>query len=319
MQVLSPRRTFFELMRRIEMLERERNGSSRFVRRSPGWLRIEQSADMGFASTEISRIDVRQRRGIDHRDGPRVSVIQRHFGLFAPYGPMPLSVTEHAMHERNVERNPAFERFVNLVCGDLAWMHYLAWSSMHPVLGCERGRNAFVERVTSFANARQDAAVARDAMACRHAFPGAYCARRRSLVDLQRVLGAYFHVPLKVVPRHGRWVSVMHATGARRRVGTWRLGARIWDVQYSMEIVIGPLAAGEFHRWQRRAPAVMAVCAVASDFVDGAVDPVIKVQVRTCPELAGRIGRMRIGVDAWSRPNHALRTLTVHESFRGDA
>ncbi|KVE27311.1 type VI secretion protein [Burkholderia singularis] len=322
-RMLRPSRTFFELMRRVEVLERERSGAARFVRHSPAWLRIEQLAGMHFASTEVESVDVELSRFVEADDHPQVKVTQRHFGLFAPYGPMPLHVTEHAMQEKRFERNAAFERFVNLACGDLAWLHYLAWSSMHPVLGYERARNPFVERVTSLANARAKTSglapgetVERHALACRRAFPGIYCAPRRSLADLQRMLTRYFNVPLRIVPRYGRWIPVPGSRGGGLRIGAWRLGARIWDVQHSLEIVIGPIEADEFYRWQRRAAAIMAVHTVTADFVDGRIDPVIKVQVRTRPELAGKVGRMRIGVDAWSRPNHALRTLTIYESFR---
>lgn len=316
-QALTPQRSFFELMRRVEVLERKRSGSARRVRRSPAWLRIEQSADMQFASTEVALVRVDLPPLIDVDDHPRVNVIQRHFGLFAPYGPLPLHVTEHAMQERRFERNAGFERFLNVACGDLAWLHYIAWSSMHPVLGYERARNPFVERVTALANASfGDDATTEHAQVCRRAFPGIYCAPRRSLADLQRVLARYFGVLLRVAPRYGRWIPVPCAPRGGRRVGAWRLGARIWDVQHSMEIMIGPIEADEFYRWQRRSAAVMAVCAVATDFVDGRIDPVIKVQVRTRPELAGKVGRMRIGVDAWSRPNYALRTLTIYETFR---
>ncbi|MDN7638813.1 type VI secretion system baseplate subunit TssG [Burkholderia cepacia] len=318
-RALTPHRTFFELMRRVEVLERERSGSPRRARRSPVWLHIEQSADMKFASAEVAQVRVELPRLIEVDDHPRVNVIQRHFGPFAPYGPLPLHVTEHAMQERRFERNAAFERFLNLACGDLAWLHYIAWSSMHPVLGYERARNPFVERVTALANAHApfgDDAAARHAQVCRRAFPGIYCAPHRSLAGLQRMLARYFDAPLRVVPRYGRWIPVPCASSSGRRVGAWRLGARIWDVQHSMEIVIGPIEADEFYRWQRRSAAVMAVCAVATDFVDGRIDPVIKVQVRTRPELAAKVGRMRIGVDAWSRPNNALRTLTIYETFR---
>lgn len=320
-RALTPRRTFFELMRRVEALQRRHDGRSARKRRMPKWLRIEQPAQMHFASTEVERVQVTLARFVEDDDHPQVTVAQRHFGLFAPYGPLPLHVTEHAMQEKRFERNAAFERFVNVACGDLAWLHYSAWSSMHPVLGYERARNPFVERVTALADAcraQQDDGepYGRHALACRRAFPGIYCAPRRSLADLQRLLRAYFGVALQVVPRHGRWVPVPAAASHARRLGGWRLGARIWDVQHSIEIVVGPIEADEFYRWQRRAAAVMALSAVVTDFVDGRIYPVIKVQVWTRPELAGRVGCMRVGVDAWSRPNRTLRTLTVFESFR---
>jgi type VI secretion system protein ImpH len=83
-----------------------------------------------------------------------------------------------------------------------------------------------------------------------------------------------------------------------------------------VEIVIGAIEADEFHRWKRGAEAVRAVAAVVSDFADGRIYPVIKVQVRTRAELAGKVGRVRLGVDAWCRPNDFLHVLTVHDSFQ---
>lgn len=348
-RALTPQRTFFELMRRVEALQRaSQRASQRALQRKtkpslhaerrpvrrPSWLRIEQSAGMHFASAEVARVQIDMPQFAspgEPGDLPHVTVIQRHFGLFAPYGPLPLHVTEHAMQEKRFERNAAFERFVNVACGDLAWLHYAAWSAMHPVLGYERRRNPFAERVTSLAYARsavhddvqrnaqdnaQDNARDPHALACRAAFPGIYCAPRRSLADLQRMLCGYFGVALHVAPRYGRWIAVPPAADGARRLGAWRMGARIWDVQHSLEIVIGPIEADAFYHWQRRAAAVAALFAVVADFVDGRLYPVIKVQVRTRPELAGRVGCMRVGVDAWCRPNNALRTLTVYESFR---
>ncbi|AUH51023.1 type VI secretion system baseplate subunit TssG [Chromobacterium sp. ATCC 53434] len=313
---LHPHRSFFELMRRVETLQRQRTEATteRGRDRRPDWLTLEQTADMRFASAEVSSVRIAAE---EEGASPQVGVACRHFGLFAPYGPLPLYITEHALHERRLEHNPAFERFVNLACGDLAWMHYRARSVMHPALGYERGRHPFAERISALAYAGPDAdgKIDRHAAACRHSHPGAYLAPRRSLADLQKIMAGYFDVPVQLLPRRGRWIALSAASGPCR-LGRWRLGSRIWDVQHTLEILIGPIDAADFPHWQRRADAVLAIFAVAADFSDGRIGPLIKVQVRTRPELAGRVGRMRLGVDAWSRPGAALRTIIVYDSFR---
>lgn len=321
--VLTPRKTFFELMRRVEALQCDAESSNQCaarLRRRPAWLHLEQPARMDFATAEVSDVEVDMPLAADSGAWPEVTVSYRHFGLFAPYGPLPLHVTEHAMLEKRVERNAAFERFVNLMCGDLAWSHYAAWAALHPVLGYDRFRNTFAERIASLANATasasDDAARDRDVNACRCSYPGVYYAPHRSLSDLQRMLRAYFGVALRVLPRYGRWIRVPNASRSPRQPGHWRLGSRVWDAQLSLEILIGPIDADTFHNWQRGAPTVRAVSSVVTDFADGRVQPVVKVQVRTRPELAGKVGRMRLGINSWSRPNHSLVTLTVHEPFR---
>jgi type VI secretion system protein ImpH len=310
---LTVRRQFFELLRRVDLLARARRKPAE--QRSPEWLRIEQSAAAHFAGTEVSevRIDPPYDERLD--DTPVITVIERHFGLFAPYGPMPLAMTDHAMAETRFERNPAFARFINIACGDLAWLHYAAWARMHPVLGYERARHPFVERVTAFAHASE--AEDPDAHACRHAFPGLYCAPRRSLHDLQRMLTRYFHASIRIVPRHQRWMPLDPVRHGARQIGTWRLGKRVWDAQYSIGVEVGPIEADAFAHWHRRAPALNALCAVIADFIDGTLSPRVRVQVRTRPEMAGAIGRMRLGISTWMRPDNALHTVIVHESFQG--
>lgn len=314
---LSPQRTFFELMRRVEAWQwRQPTAGAPFrLRRRPDWLSLEQAADMRFASAEISAVQLDA--AAEEGGTPRVNVTCRHFGLFAPYGPLPLHVTEHALHERRLERNAAFERFVNLACGDLAWLHYAARAAMHPVLGYERGRHPFAERVAALAGMPPSGAEERnhDAASCRFGTPGAYHAPSRSLTDLRKILAGYFGVPVRLMPRRGRWVPLRGA-GGPRRLGRWRVGGRIWDAQQALEIRVGPIDAAEFCRWQRGAAAMLAMRAIAADFAAGQAAPVIQIQVRTRPELAGKVGRMRLGVDAWSRPGNALRTLTVYDSFQ---
>jgi type VI secretion system protein ImpH len=322
---LTPHKTFFELMRRFDALHhRQQVPGLRQRRRRPVWLRMEQSAAMHFASTEVAAVQVVSPAFGASDVWPEVRVELRHFGLFAPYGALPLHITEHAMREKGFERNGAFEQFVNVVSSDMAWLHYTAWAAMHPALGYERDRNAFIDRIGGMAwvdapgvhgaSTARGSAGNPHAQACRRSWPGLYIAPHRPMANLQRLLRAYFKTPVQLLPRGGRWLAVPATGREGQRLGRWRLGSRVWDAQNTLDIEIGPIDAGAFHLWQRRAPATRALVAVVADYAGGSVQAAVHVQVRTRPELAARVGRTRVGVDAWANPGHVLRRLTVHEA-----
>ena len=319
---LTPHKTFFELMRRIDALQHQQQPGRVHWRRRPAWLRMEQVAAMHFASTEVADVQLRAPAFGERDAWPEVRVVQRHFGLFAPYGPLPLHFTEHALREKGFERNAAFEQFVNVASADMAWLHYCAWAAMHPALGYDRDRNAFAERVSAMAWADTPSPTQRPrtanahAQACRRSWPGLYIAPQRPLAGLRRLLQAYFETPVRLLPRAGRWLSVPAGGRQGQRLGRWRLGSRVWDAQNTLDIEIGPIDAAQFHLWQRRAHATRALVAVVTDYTGGDVQPAVHVAVRTQPEQAARVGRVRIGVDAWAKPGRALRRLTVHEPFQ---
>ncbi|WP_268619478.1 type VI secretion system baseplate subunit TssG, partial [Escherichia coli] len=96
--------------------------------RSRERLCITQPADMAFASREIASIVQR----------PKQVLIQaRHFGMFAPYGPLPIHVTEHARTEVIARRNQAFQQFVGIVSQRFAVLHYRAWAQLKAMIGHE--------------------------------------------------------------------------------------------------------------------------------------------------------------------------------------
>ncbi|MCV2509422.1 MAG: type VI secretion system baseplate subunit TssG, partial [Neisseriaceae bacterium] len=118
---ISVNQDFFELVRRVDKVWEPylRLGQSRdkyFLK-----IRIEQPADMSFATKEVAGL----RQIVKKKGQPPLVVIEsRHFGLFAPYGPMPLFVTEHARSEYILNKNRAFEKFMNVISQRFALYQY---------------------------------------------------------------------------------------------------------------------------------------------------------------------------------------------------
>jgi type VI secretion system protein ImpH len=314
---LRAHKPFLELMRRVESHLAE-SGQPLRNRRRPSWLQLEQPAAMHFASTEVARVSFREPAPLEGRPEPSLQVLVRHFGLFAPYGPLPLHLTEHAMVERRFERNRGFEAFVNLASAEMAWLHYVASTAMHPVISAEQGRNTFRQRVTgqsepAQATAGSARASASHISACRFSFPGVYLGQQRSAAVLRLLLETYFGVPIRLRPRAARWLHVPEAAQQRRQIGRLRVGSRVWDAQ-TIDIEVGPVEPEALDRWHRRAEATQAMAALVLDYSGGRLAPVIHLSVKTSPDMATRVGRMRLGTHAWVHPEHAVCRVTVYDA-----
>ena len=315
-EALNSDKTFFELMRRVEHYFYSTNKSELRYQKMPRSLHVIQTAELHFASSEVVNVDIRPcQEGQDGAD--EIQVLQRNFGLFAPYGPLPIHVTEHAWLEKKFERNSAFEDFINLISENFAWLNYRAWASMHAVLGFERQRDAFFKRVTGLAQCDQfgDSQVHPSIMACRRAYPGLYMNESRPWRPLCNMLNKYFQTPVLILPRRGRWVAVGTLHSRSEKIGSWRLGSRFRDVQQTVGIEIGPICASNFEPWMRRSSRIAAVNALVIDYTQARIDCVIDVLIKTKPEFAGRVGRMKLGIHSWLKPSHNIKRVTVFQGF----
>lgn len=305
--VLHRGQTFFNLLRHVDATLRHGH------RRRPDWLRVQTLADMTFAGGDIAATNV------DRDDDGAVAeldVTQRHFTLLAPYGPLPLYVTEHALHERIFERNRGFERFVSMLVADLSWLHYRTWSDMHPALGHERARHPFAERLYSLVDPLNGLVVddPRGAVkAFRRNHPAVFIRRGRSLVGLQRMLSEHFDVAVQVKPWQGRWWH-HDDTASPRAIGRWRMGQRAWEVQHLVALEIGPIEAEDFSTWRRGSVVVDDLVRIVADYTEGRVQSTVHVWIKTRPDMAARVGRHRLGTDFWTHPDHRCQRVTVFDA-----
>lgn len=322
--LLAKPRKFFELMRRIDTLaelptkspwpEQAENAQAR---RRPSWLRLQQSARMDFAPTEV--VDLVHVAPLFEGGASSLRVGMRHFGLFAPYGPLPLYVTEHVQHEARA----VFEQFFGHLTAELAWLDYKAWAQMHPVVGCDlqERESTFVKRVSSVAaveltttlNMGQCQETARHIRLCRTHFSGLYVAKHRPLPCLAAMLRKYFRIPVTVLARTGGWIEIEKPKCTKPTVGRWFLGRRVFAPQAQMTLLVGPICAQQLPRFHRRQALARWLVAVAEDYASGLVDAKLMVDVRTQTGMNGRIGSMRVGVDTWASPVDRLVRVCIHE------
>ncbi|WP_158239887.1 type VI secretion system baseplate subunit TssG [Erwinia sp. B116] len=298
-------RDFFALLREFEHLcpGQPQLGESRDG--SLSRIRITQRADAAFAPREVADVQT--------NDG-RLEVITRYFGFFAPYGPLPLYVTEHAHAEAFSQRNRAFEAFMAIFSQRLALFFYRAWSQLNPIVGHDRPpeQNRFDRRLRMVAGIPAAQPLETHLSRLRLAWPGAWLPGRGSVAELQRMLTHYFSVPVRVRTRQGRWIGDepgVHPVG--NLLGATRLGRRFYDAQHAVRIDIGPLDASEYSTFQRGAPALLSLAHCCRAFFRHRYVMDIVLLIRTSPAMACRLGQGRAGRSGWLQAREKIVSQPV--------
>ena len=306
---ISSRQDFFELLRRIERAQRNDPRLGVTNDRSRERLNITQPADMAFASREVVEIEQR---------GLQVLIKARHFGMFAPYGPLPIHVTEHARTEFIARRNQAFQQFVGIVSQRFAVLHYRAWSQLNAMVGHDHtdSQNPFLLHLRQTAGVNPTLAINPHSRRLREAYPGAYLPGRRSLKQLNRMLAAYFSVPIAVAPRYARWIDDGHKSDSQRlgRLGATRVGSRFFDAQYGVQIQIGPLPAPQYQLYQRGSQRLRALIGICHDFMNHQLMLDVSLIIATESGMAAQLGRNTLSKDGWLKPGNGVFQQPVYQS-----
>ena len=316
--------SFFQLMRDVSLMPGAGEESQALLgaamrpwgRRPPAWLRLHQPARLDFAPSEVASVEWADTKADARRSVLRVGV--RHFGLFAPYGPLPIHVTEHAQAGA---RN-AFEQFLGFLCAELAWLDFRAWAHLQPAVGFDDSRNgnAFVRRLSLLAGVEGNRQ-STDAHVeiCRTHFVGSYASRHRPPQQLSATMSRYFGVKVGVRPRTGGWLPVSPVAGGKRVARRWILGSRVFAPQSTLDLVVGPIDASELHRFRRGGELVRSMVAISEDYTGRKVSTRVIVDVRTRPGINGRLGLMKAGIDSWASPVEQTVRRTIHEPHHGKA
>lgn len=304
---LSNRQDFFELLRRIERAQANAPRLGVVNDRSHERLSITQPADLAFASREVVTVE---------QVSPQVIIKARHFGMFAPYGPLPIHVTEHTRNEAIARRNQAFEQFVSIMSQRFAVLHYRAWAQLKSMVGHDHDdeRNPFRQRLWQAVGAPPGGAGNPHVHRLRAAYGGAYLPARRSLNSLQKMLVAYFNVPIRISTGHAQWVEdgQQHHNQRLGALGKTRMGSRFFDAQYGAHILIGPLPAAQYQQYQRGSERLQALVGICHDFVSHQMVLDISLLVTTEPAMAMTLGNKRLSRDGWLKPESGTHQQRVY-------
>ncbi|MBX3635771.1 MAG: type VI secretion system baseplate subunit TssG [Rubrivivax sp.] len=300
---------FFQALRRIEAAhpDKPRLGTARRPADEP--VRLGQAADLSFAASSISAVQMTSRLG-----KPRIEV--RFLGLFGPNGPLPLHLTAYARERQIHKGDETFARFADLFHHRLLLLFYRAWAQAQPTVSHDRpAQDRFADYVGSLIGVGGDEWRGRDAAPdhARLAFAGLLSRQVRNADGLAHLLSAFLGRPVRVENFVGRWMALPQAertrigrAGARGRQPTARLGSSavlggaVFDRQHHFRIHIGALALPEFESLLPVGAALPAVQALVRQYIGVELGWDLRLELAEGQRPASRPGRSgRLGWTSW--------------------
>lgn len=243
---------FYQAMRRLEALYRDRPRLGASVRPAQDAIRLAQEPSVVFAPATLA--------GWEPGTNDRPARLLVHFfGLFGPDGPLPLHLTEYARDRRRNQRDPTFQRFADIFHHRALSLFYRAWANAQPTVSFDRPENdRFALYLGALIGLGMDSLRDRDAMPdlTKLHFAGHLACQTRHAEGLAAILSAFFHMEVRIECFIGAWLvlpaddctrlAASPATGTLG--GTALLGGRVWSRQHKFRVVFGPLSLADYLR-----------------------------------------------------------------------
>ncbi len=248
---------FHAAMRRLECAFREAPRFGEALHPSDEPVRLEQDPLMGFAFAPLVLFR-RTEQGV-------YRLANTILGLFGPYGPLPLHLTEYARERVRNLGDRTFIAFANLFHHRMLALFHRAWAGSQPTVAQDREEQSrFDTYVGSFFGIAHPSLRNRDGAgpdgikdATKLYYAGRLACPSRNAEGLQDIVEDYFGVRARIDEFVGEWVPV--PAEAQWQLGMARddstlarstlLGARAWQCDHKFRLALGPLTARQFRQF----------------------------------------------------------------------
>lgn len=242
---------FFEALRRLEGLHRDKPRFGQSVRPADDPVRLGQQPTLAFAPSTLA--------AFKPKDGkpPRLEVF--FLGLFGPNGPLPIHLTEYARERLHNANDATFARFADLFHHRMLSLFYRAWAMSEPATDFDRPQSsAYVEYIGALVGIGRAALRDRDALSdmSKLHYAGRLGCQARNPEGLAAVLAGYLRLPVTIEEFVGEWIEV--PPGGACRLGRSAevsglgvsviVGQRVWSGQHKFRIRLGPTSLADYRR-----------------------------------------------------------------------
>jgi type VI secretion system protein ImpH len=270
-------------------------------------VRFHSSPTLGFPQGTITSI--RRDPSMNTVDrGPvrRADVDLACFGLIGPAGTLPRHYTSLVVERFRRFRDTTLREFLDIFVQRMAALLYRAWAKYRPAVqheltsltaesaawdeAAESPRDPVTAAVASLVGlggrGLPDRLGAGDDIVLHHA--AHFSRQQRSAQSLERLLRDVYRVPVRVEQFVGRWLELEQPDqtalasrdrpeGLNARLGVDVIaGCRVWDVESTFEVVVGPLSASDF---RSRLPGTARLAALG-DLLRFYAGPQFEIRVR---------------------------------------
>ncbi|MBL8896677.1 MAG: type VI secretion system baseplate subunit TssG [Planctomycetes bacterium] len=283
-------------------------------------VRFRVRAGLAFATSEVQGLSVP-----DEARAPELWV--SFFGYIGPAGVLPQHYTELAI-ARLQQRDATLRDFLDVFHHRMIALFHRAWSRSRLAPSYERqrlegkGEDAFSCALASLVGIGLPSLSGRRALD--DAFllyaSGQFSSSRRTALGLAQVIADLCAVPAAVEELVGRWLEIppeertlLGPRDARSLLGGGAtLGARVWDVQRSVRLVLGPLSRRDFEHLRPGGAGHPALASAIDAYLgaERSCDLRFVLAERESPGIELN-GRSRLGANAWlehrTRPEQQRR------------
>lgn len=243
---------FFQAIRRLAVLYRDRPVVGKSARPSDDPIRLSQDPFLDFAPSPLSEF----RPG---KDGRPPRLFSHFLGLLGPNGPMPLHITEFIRDRLRNSDDPTSARFLDMFHHRLLSVFYRAWADAQPTVHLDRPESdRFAQYVNSIFGIGSPAFQDRDTISdvAKRFHAGTLASQTRHADGLCALLADFFKVNVEIKDFESHWMELPDScrTQLARSPSSGQLsrgavlGRRVWECQYKFRIVIGPLKLKEYQR-----------------------------------------------------------------------
>lgn len=294
----------FAALRRVECAYPDRPRFGESTRPVDDPLRLGETPSLAFAPREVDALEP----GADGGP-PHLKIFG--FGLFGPNGPLPLHLTEYALERSRNAKDKTLAAFADLFHHRLISLFYRAWADAQPTVQRDRAEH---DHFRTYTNALVGLATPglgeRDDLPDRFKrfFTGRLVAQVRNAEGLQHLLGAFFHIRVRVEEFVAGWMRLPAA--AHLRLGTSEgvaclgrtavTGAYVRGAQQRFRLRIGPLSLDRFNGFLPGGETLGQLVAAVKTYVgeEKAWDVQLVLRRAEVPAtVLGRSGRM--GLSTW--------------------
>lgn len=267
---------FFQTVRSLECIHRDKPRIGRSLRPGDDPVRLGQEPSLAFAASSLASY----KPGKNGRP-PRLSGY--FFGLFGPNGPLPRHLTEYAYDRVRNAHDPTFARFLDLFHHRMMTLFYRAWANARPAVSYDRPEaDWFGVYLASLAGLGMDSLRHRDAMpdAAKLHYAGRLAGQTRHPEGLQAMLQDFFGLPARVEEFVGAWMELPEngrcRLGESPETGTLGVstiaGSRVWGYGQKFRVIMGAMPAVDFERLLPGGESLRRLVALVRNYIGDELD-----------------------------------------------
>lgn len=188
---------FYEYVRRIECIHKNLERVGNAVDINSEAVRFAQVPHLHFPASDIESVSVLA------KSHEQVLINQYFFGLLGANGPMPLEFTSYVINRSNNYYDKTTQKFLDIINNRMLTLYYKAWAYNEQAVDYDRENGLISKIIGALTGSVSDIYYDKNDIMSEN-FEKSYSrflsTPIRSKDGLEKILKAYFHIPVRVIP-----------------------------------------------------------------------------------------------------------------------